>query len=165
MCKFVSFNSEYFEFVSCLYNKFKKYLEDDYSEDTLASLIERTTPFFWVILSGELPAGFVYLENFIGNNKKLHSAEVTTCIHPEYWGTFSKYCAKIFFKKCFEDFGFQKIKALVYPQNFRVKALLKVSGFEKEAELKQETLKFGKLQNVEIYSLFRTYYEVNEDEN
>ncbi len=165
MCRFIPIKEEYMAFVSCLYNKFKKYLEDDYNEDTLAGLIKRTSPFFWVILSDTSPAGFVYLENFIGDCKKLHSAEVTTCIHPKFWGSFSKYCAKIFFKKCFDEFGFQKIKALVYPQNYRVKTLLKTSGFIKEAELLGETMRCDRLQNVEIYSLFRTYYEVNENEN
>ena len=164
MCKFVPFSVKYFEFVSCLYNKYKKYLEDDYNEDTLASLIERSKPFFWVILSDSSPAGFVYLENLIGSSQKLHSAEVTTCIHPKYWGSFSKYCAKIFFKKCFSELGFQKIKALIYPQNYRVKTLLRLSGFIKEAELQNETLREGNLQNVEVYSLFRKYYEVNENE-
>ncbi len=164
MCKFVRFKPEYLDFVSCLYNKFKKYLEDDYNEDTLAGLLERTEPFFWVILSDTSPAGFVYLENLIGSSQRLHSAEVTTCIHPGYWGSFSSYCAKIFFKKCFDEFGFQKIKALVYPQNHRVKTLLKNSGFTKEAELVSETMREGKLQNIEVHSLFRNYYEVNENE-
>ena len=164
MCKFVSFKPEYWDFVSCLHNKFKKYLEDDYNEDTLASLIENAQPFFWVILSDTSPAGFVYLENFIGSNKKLHSAEVTTCIHPMFWGSFSKYCAKLFFKKCFDELGLYKIKALIYPENFKVKTLLKMCGFIKEAELTAETMRCGKLQNIEIYSLFRTYYEVNENE-
>ena len=47
-----------------------------------------------------------------------------------------------------------KIKALVYPENFRVKTLLKLTGFEKEALLKNETLRKGKLQDIEVYSLF-----------
>lgn len=160
MCKFIQYETKYYYLVSCLYNKFKKYLEDDYNEDTLAGLINRTTPFFWIILSNNSFAGFVYLENIIGCSKRLHSAEITTCIHPEYWGVFSKYCAKIFFKKCFDELGFYKIKALVYPDNCRVKTLLKCSGFAKEAELVAETLRNGKPQNVEVYSLFKKYYEV-----
>lgn len=164
MCKFVPFEPKYRDFVSYLYNKFKKYLEDDYNEDTLASLIKQTQPFFWVILSDASPAGFVYLENLVGNSRKLHSAEVTTCIHPKYWGSFPRYCAKFFFKKCFDELGLYKIKALIYPDNSRVKTLLKSSGFVKETELFAETLRGGKLQNLEIYSLFRTYYEVNKNE-
>ena len=164
MCKFVQFEIKHFIFVSQLYNKYKKYLEDDYNEDTIAGLIKRTSPFFWVILSDTTPAGFVYLENIIGNSKKIHSAEVTTCFHPNFWGSFPKYCAKIFFKKCFDELGLYKVKALVYPQNHRVKTLLKSSGFCKEAELVGETYRNGKPQNIEIYSLFRTYYEVNENE-
>ncbi len=166
MCKFVHISPQYIESVNHLYNKYIKYLEDDYNEDTLAGLICRTNPFFWVILTSDSSfAGFVYLENITGNRKKLHSAELTTCFHPKFWGVFSKYCAKIFLKKCFDELGLEKIKALVYPQNFRVKTLLKNSGFVKEAELKNETLKNGKPQSIEVYSLFKNYYEVNENEN
>lgn len=167
MCKFIELRPEHIDFVSHLYNKYKKYLEDDYNEDTLAGLIKRTSPFFWVILSDKpylSPAGFVYLENFTGNSKKLHSAEVTTCIHPKFWGNFSKYCAKIFFKKCFDELGLYKIKALIYPQNQRVRTLLKSSGFIKEAELIGETFRNGIPQNIEVHSLFKTYYEVKQDE-
>lgn len=156
---------KYLKSVNHLYTKYMKYIEDDYNEDTIAGLITRTTPFFWVILSDTSFAGFVYLENIIGNSKSLHSAEITTCFHPDFWGDFSKYSAKIFLKQCFDKFGFQKIKAVVYPENFRVKKLLQLSGFQKEAELKNETLRNGKSQDLEIYSVFKTYYEVNKNEN
>ncbi len=164
MCKFVQVKPEYFEQLNHLYKKYMKYLEDDYNEDTLAGIINRTAPFFWVILtsSDNSFAGFVYLENITGNQKALHSAEITTCFHPDYWGDFSKYCAKIFLKQCFTQLGLKKVKAVIYPQNHRVKTLLKLSGFKKEAELKSETLKDGKLQDLEIYSLFKTYYEVKK---
>lgn len=165
MCKFVCINENYIHFVNHLYNRFKKYLEDDYNEDTIAGIINRTYPFFWVILSDNTPAGFVYLDNFIGNRQNFHSAEVTTCIHPKFWGVFTKYCAKIFFKKCFNELGLYKIKALIYPENYRVKTLLKMSGFIKEAVLIKETSRRNQLQNIEVYSLFKNYYEVNENEN
>lgn len=164
MCKFICITPDYVEFVSHLHNRFKKYLEDDYNEDTIAGIINRTYPFFWVIFSDNTPAGFVYLDNFIGNKNKFHSAEVTTCIHPKFWGAFTKYCAKFFFKKCFDELGLSKIKALIYPENYRVKTLLKMSGFIKEAELINETLRCHKPQNIEVYSLFKKYYEVNENE-
>lgn len=166
MCKFVQFRAEYADSINRLYKRYMKYLEDDYNEDTLAGLINRTYPFFWAILttSDNSIAGFVYLENIIGNSHKMHSAEITTCFHPKFWGDFSKYCAKIFLKNCFDKFGFSKIKALVYPENFRVKTLLKQSGFVKEAELKSETFRNGKAQDIEVYSLFKQYYEVEKNE-
>jgi RimJ/RimL family protein N-acetyltransferase len=51
-----------------------------------------------------------------------------------------------------------KVKAQIYPQNFRVKTLLKNSGFIYEATLKNETLRAGKPQDIEVYSLYRDYY-------
>ena len=163
MCKFVQITSKYINSVNRLYEKYTKYTEDDYNEDNLAGIIQRTQPFFWVILTINNDfAGFVYLDNIIGNSKKLHSAELTTCFERKFWGIYPKYCAKIFLKNCFDKYGFEKIKALIYPQNFRVKTLLKQSGFEKEALLKAETQKNGKPQDIEVYSLFKTYYEVEK---
>ena len=160
MCRFVQPTPNHYHFVNHLYLKYKTFLEDDYNEDTLADIILRTYPYFWVILTiHNEPVGFVYLDNIIGNSKGLHSAEVVTCLHPKFWGAFSKYCAKIFFKLCFDKFGFEKIKALVFPQNFSVKHLLKLCGFEKEATLKNETKRKQQLQDIEIYSLFKTYYK------
>jgi RimJ/RimL family protein N-acetyltransferase len=53
-----------------------------------------------------------------------------------------------------------KIKAQIYPDNFRVKNLLKDAGFNYESTLINETLRAGKLQNIEVYSLYKTYYEM-----
>lgn len=61
---------------------------------------------------------------------------------------------EIFINYCFQHYGFQKIKALVYPDNSRVKTLLKNAGFVKEALLKSETLRKGQLQDIELYSVF-----------
>ena len=159
MFKFVQINSENINLVNHLYEKFKKYIEDDYNEDTLAGLIHRTYPYFWVILSDTSFAGFVYLENICGNAKKFHSAEITTCFEPRFWGDFTKECARYFLTRCFKEFGFIKIKALVYPENSRVKTLLKSSGFKKEALLKAETIRSGRLQDIEIYTLYRNEVE------
>lgn len=166
MCRFIQPRTEYFDFLNHLYNRYSRYLEDDYNKDTIAGIISRTYPFFWVITennSSKIPAGFVYLENITGNNEKLHGAEITTCFHPDFWGDFPKYCAKIFLKRCFDKFGFQKIKAVVYPHNCRVKMLLKSAGFKKEALLKSETMKNGQLQDIEIYSVYKTDYEVKNE--
>ena len=154
MIKFQQINSLYLPLCNRLYSKYITFLEDDYNEDTLADIVSRVYPFFWIILSNKTFAGFVYLDNIIGNQNKMHSAELTTCVDPRFWGDFTKQGAKIFLEKCFKEFQFTKIKALIYPQNQRVKTLLKTSGFVKEATLKSETLRRGCLQDIEIYSLF-----------
>ena len=66
--------------------------------------------------------------------------------------------AKIFLKKCFDEFGLYKIKSQIFPDNFRIKTLLKYSGFEHEATLPKETIRARKPQDIEIYSLYRKYY-------
>ena len=76
-----------------------------------------------------------------------------TCFDKRFWGDYTKVCAHIFLDYCFKKYKFKKIKALVYPENFRVKTLLKSVGFEKEALLKDETLRNGKLQDIEIYTI------------
>lgn len=146
----------YFQQALFLYIKYSKFLDDDFAQNNLTiydyflNLIQKTL--FFVIVEEETVSGFVYLDNFIGNDKKLHSAELTTCFDKRFWGNYTKACARIFLDYCFETYKFEKIKALVYPENFRVKTLLKLAGFEKEALLKGETLKNGRLQDIEIYS-------------
>ena len=148
----------YFEQALFLYAKYSRFLDDDYARDGKSiyeyfeNLVKSTFPFCFVIVEGEEVAGFVYLDHIIGDSKRLHSAELTTCFDKKYWGIYTKLCADIFINFCFEKLGFQKIKALVYPENFRVKTLLKYSGFKKEALLKGETLRNNKLQDIEVYS-------------
>ncbi len=150
----------YFEQALFLYIKYSKFLDDDYAlnnknvYDYFINLIDRTYPLFFVIVENDFLIGFVYLDNIIGDSKRLHSAELTTCFNKCYWGDYTKKCARIFLNYCFKKYGFKKIKALVYPDNFRVKTLLKKAGFEKEALLKNETLRDGILQDIEIYSAF-----------
>ena len=157
-------NKIYFEKALFLYLKYSKFMEDDFSISNanfyqyFLNLIERTSPFFYLIIEDESVCGIVYLDNIIGNDKYLFSAELTTCFDQKYWGNFTKICAYIFIKYCFENFGFQKIKALVYPENFRVKTLLKNAGFIKESLLKNETIRFGKMQDIEVYSVYKTNY-------
>lgn len=151
----------YFEQVLVLYRKYTKFLDDDFAFDEigqrkyLENLIIRTSPYFWVITENGVVSGFVYLDNLIGNDKKLHSAELTTCFDKRFWGNYTKICACLFINHIFKNLGFEKIKALVYPENFRVKNLLRFVGFEKEALLKKETLRGGKLQDIEVYSIFK----------
>lgn len=153
-------NPAFFEQALFLYTKYLKYLEDDYAfngsnvYDYFFSLIQRTYPFCFVITEGNIVSGFVYLDNIIGDSKTLHSAELTTCFDKRFWGSYTKECAKFFINYCFQHYGFQKIKALVYPDNSRVKTLLKNAGFVKEALLKSETLRKGQLQDIELYSVF-----------
>jgi RimJ/RimL family protein N-acetyltransferase len=172
MCKFVKIiidknqkifkNIEYMPQVIELFRKFSRYLFDDFfSEqndiDLIIDLVEKTSPYFWIILDKKNRefAGFVFLENFVGNAEMLYSAEITTCFKPKYWGFFTKKCAKKFLKYCFKNYGLKKIKALIFEQNFKVKAILKYSGFKKEGQLKAETLKNGMPQNIDVYSIIK----------
>lgn len=157
-------NIKYLPRVIFLLNKFSKYLFDDYAlsddcdfVDLAIRLVEKVSPFFWVIIDSKSLefAGFVFLENWVGTNNEFHSAEVTTCFEPKFWGTYTKKCARKFIKFCFKKYKLKKLKAQVFEQNFKVKMLLKKSGFKKEATLKAETLKNGKLQNIEVYSILR----------
>lgn len=154
-------NPAYVKQAILLYLKYSKFLDDDYADakndkvQYFLDLINRTYPYFWVITEGEKVSGFVYLDNIIGNNKKYHSAELVTCFDKNYWGIYTKICAYCFLRLIFQKYGFEKIKALIYPENFRVKNLLLYSGFSKEALLKNETKRNGKLQDIEIYSILK----------
>jgi len=154
-----------------LYERFSRYLHDDYflqkqesSVDAVINLIEKTTPFFWVIVEKKSSkfAGFVFLENWVGSKNDLHSAEITTCFDPSFWGKYTKICAKKFIKFCFKKYKLKKLKAYVFPQNFKVKTILKKFGFRKEALLKAETLKNGELQDIEVYSIIKNKEAKNE---
>ena len=149
------------------YGIYAKYLQDDYAKDFGIYNIFISCPNFWVITDySDKFMGFVYLDNFTGNGKANFSAEITVCFDKKAWGSFVRYSAKFFLKYCFDTFGFYKIKALIFPDNFRVKTLLKQVGFEYETTLPAETLRNGELQDIEIYSIKRNYYyksEVNYD--
>lgn len=155
-------NTEYIVDVISLYERFSLYLYDDYFLDkyktlteAVIKLIARTSPYFWVIIDKRTQkfAGFGFLENFVGVKNKIHSAEVTTCFEPAFWGKYTKVCAKKFVKYCFKNYGFKKLKALVFSQNSKVQRLLKEAGFEKEAVLKAETVKNGQVQDIDVYSI------------
>lgn len=153
-------SSRYLPDIERCFHKYFKYFQDDFSLNTLENLlfIACKTP-FWVILDySDNFMGFVFLDNFVGNDKKLYSAEITTCFDKKAWGSFTRYSAKIFLKKAFDEFGLYKIKAQIYPDNFRVKNYLKDCGFQYEATLKNETLRQGKPQDIEVYGLYRSYY-------
>jgi len=157
-------NIQYLPQIIHLYERFSKYLHDDYflqhqssSVDAVIDLIEKTCPFFWAVIDKKTSkfAGFAFLENWVGSKNDLHSAEVTTCFNPSFWGAYTKICAKKFIKYCFKKYKFKKLKAYIFPQNFRVKALLKKVGFKKEAILKAETIKNAQLQDIEVYSIIK----------
>lgn len=157
-------NIQYLPQIICLYERFSSYLHDDYflekyvsSVDAIIDLVEKTSPNFWVILDKKSDkfAGFVFLDNWVGAGKNFHSAEVTTCFNPIFWGKYTKFCAQKFIKYCFKKYKLKKLKASIFPQNFKVGAILKKSGFKKEALLKGETLKKGKLQDIEVYSIIK----------
>ena len=171
MCKFINIlinpkhnlfsNLHYIPFIKNCYNKYYKILQDDFAkyESDIFSYIEHCFPYFWVVTTYNNEfMGFVCLDNFIGGGNTLYSAELTTCFDKKAWGTFTRYSAKIFLKKCFDELGLTKIKVQVYPDNFRTAALMKCSGFKYESTLKAETLRQGKMQDIDIYALYRTYY-------
>jgi hypothetical protein len=67
-------NIEYLPQIISLYERFSRYLNDDYflekksAMDAVIELVEKTAPYFWVIIhkkSGIL-AGFVFLDNWVG---------------------------------------------------------------------------------------------------
>lgn len=120
-------------------------------------MIENTSPFFWIVIDSKTEefSGFAFLENLVGTKNNLHSAEVTTCFEPKFWGKYTKVCAQKFVNYCFKKYGLIKLKASIFPQNYRVKALLNKAGFKKESLLKGETLKNGALQDIEIYSIIK----------
>lgn len=164
-------NIEYLPQIIGLYGRFSRYLYDDYFLqnqmtllNTVLDVVERCNPYFWAIIDekNDKLAGFVFLENFIGSCDELHSAEITTCFEPAYWGKYTKQAARKFIKYCFKNYKLKKIKALVFQQNFKVKTLLKSAGFKKEALLQSETLKNGVLQNIEVYSIVRDSIRKNE---
>ncbi len=152
-------NINFLEDIYYLYKKYNNFLNDDYAKENLLDeiiyTVERNTPFFWVVLYENKFAGFVFLENIIGNEKIMFSAEVTTCFKSEFWGTFTKKVAKKFIRYCFNKYGFKKIKAKVFKENFRVTSILRAAGMSLEAELKAETMKNGKPQDILIYSVIK----------
>ena len=171
MCKFLRVNQEtlfqkssnlrYIPFVEECWLKFSKYFQDDFScvvdRNSLLKFI--CDSFFWIILDYEENfMGFVFLDNFVGDDNRLYSAELTTCFDKKAWGVFTRYSAKFFLKKCFDELGLYKIKAQIYPDNFRVKSFLKDCGFVHESTLKNETLRAQKPQDIEVYALYRTYF-------
>ena len=168
MCIFINItphnlfsNLHYIPLIHDCNKKYFKYLQDDFSnfENDTLSYVKYCSPYFWVILDKNTQfMGFVSLDNFVGGGNVLYSAELTTCFEKQAWGSFTKYSAKIFLKKCFDELGLFKIKAQIFPDNFRIKKLLKCAGFEYESTLKSETLRNGKPQDIDIYSLYRTYY-------
>ena len=151
-------NLHFLEEVFNLYKKYERFLNDDYANttsllDEVINIIERNSPFFWVILKDNSFAGFVFLENIIGSDTKFHSAEITTCFKEEFWGDFTKKSAKKFIRYCFKKLGFKKLKALVYKENFRTSSILKAAGMTLEAKLSSETMKNGRLQDILLYSV------------
>lgn len=175
MCKFIQViydtnrcfysNLHYIPQIRACYLKFAKYLEDDFAkiDRNICSYIESFSPYFWAVLTfNNQFMGFVGLDNLIGGRGVLYSADLTTCFEKEAWGDFTRYSAKIFLKKAFDELGLRKINAQIYPDNFRVKTLLKSCGFVYETTLKSATLRGGVAQDFDVYALYRSYYYKNE---
>lgn len=151
------------EILKC-FNKFSKFLHDDFTKNDGVAYITNALPYLWTICDVKNHfMGFVILDNFTGNYNQKFSAEISVCFHPKAWGSYTRYCAKIFLKKCFDEFGLYKIKAQIFPDNYRVKRLLKSAGFKPEAIIPNETVRNGKVQNIEMYAIYRNYYYKNEE--
>jgi len=152
-------NINFLEDIYNLYKCYSRYLEDDFVSadllDEIIRTIEINFSFFWVVLKNEKFAGFVFLENITGNKDNLYSAEVTTCFKKEFWGNFTKQVAKKFTRYCFKKLGFKKLKAKVFKENVRAASILRAAGMKFEAELKAETMKNGKPQDILIYSVIK----------
>ena len=171
MCKFrrldlntlsgSSLDLHYIPLVKNCWDKYSKYIQDDFSlvKNSGSFLNLLKSVMFWVVLDYEENfMGFVFLDNFVGNDDRLYSAEITTCFDKKAWGSFTRYSAKFFLKMCFDEFGLYKVKGQIYPDNFRVKTFLKDCGFTYETTLIKETLRDRKPQNIEVYALYRSYY-------
>lgn len=173
MCKFIRIKSykplndnekysKYIEKINELYQRYSKFLFDDFfveKQNGVDELIENLSPYFWIITDrNDNFAGFVFIDDFVGNENKFFSAEVSVCFDKKYWGNFVRYSSKFFFKMCFDVFEFYKIKAQFYPQNKFVKKLLQDCGFEYEVTLPSETLRKSVPQDIEVWSLYRKYY-------
>lgn len=171
MCKFVNLiidrkklifkNTHYLSNVIFLYSRYSKYLTDDYAKNnpflSVLNIIENSSPLFFVILNEKTDefAGFIYLDNLTGTSDSIHGAEVSACFDKKYWGSFTKKAALKFIDYCFNELHLKKLKAQIYPFNHRVKTLLKFAGFKPDGILRGETLKGGKLTNIEVYSLLK----------
>ncbi len=143
------------------YRKYYKYLQDDFAEyeEDILSYISHCSPYFWIVLDyDDTFMGFIAMDNFVGSRQNLYSGEISVCLEKRAWGSFCRCGAKIFLKKCFDELGLYKIKAQIFPDNFRVKSILKTSGFKYESTLKEDTLRNGVPQDIEVYSLYRNYY-------
>lgn len=162
-------NINFLEDIYNLYKQYNRFLNDDFVQNDLLEevllTVERTSPFFWVILNDESFAGFVFLENIIGNRKTLYSAEITTCFKQEFWGSFTRKVGRKFLQYCFKKLKFKKLKGLVFKENTKTNALLKSLGMKLEAELKSETLKNGRPQDVQIFSITNNKKYGKENEN
>ncbi len=173
MCEFrqLTFNSKasfsnlhYIGDIIYCYNQYSKYLSDDFAQKDGLKTILASMPYIWAIckIGGEF-MGFVLLDNFIGGKDKLFSAEITVCYKMAAWGSFTRYSAKFFLKKCFDELGLYKVKASIYSDNYRVKKLLKSSGFKYITTLPSETLRDGRLQDIDIYAVDRSYFYKNKE--
>lgn len=125
----------------------------DFAE-RIISLIERTSPYFWVLASKDKGfRGIVYLDDWTGSSSNPHCASVTTCIDPAFWGAFTKKAGKLFVKYVFSKYKLKKLKAEVYADNKNAVTLLKKIGFKFEASLACETIIRSKPVNINIYSI------------
>lgn len=150
--------NKFFFKIFVLFVKYRNFFMDDYAPhrsgiEFFYSYILEKSPYFWVITGNGKFAGFVFLDEFVGSFENLHSAEITVCFEKHFWGKFTRLSAMKFFDYCFNQLKLKKIKVGIYPENNRIRGLLKDCGFKKEGLLIGETFRQGKLQDIEIFGL------------
>ena len=155
-------NVEYLPKVIELYMHYSGNLVDDFSPHCLSyknfiDFLEKISPHFYLVFYKTDFCGFITLENLVGDKNRIHSAEVSICLKRKYWGKFALIAGQKFKNYCFNVLKIYKLKALIYTQNKLSKNILNKCGFKMEAVLKSETVKNGKPQDIEVYTLFNTY--------
>jgi len=156
-------NIRYLPAVASLVERFSHKLFDDFflggeldKVEALISLIERTSPYFWVITSsGGVFKGLVYLDDWQGSPQNPYCAAVTTCFAPKYWGGLTKYAGKRFINYAFRRLKLKKLKAEVYQDNKYAVTLLKKIGFNHEYTMISETIVNKKPVNIDVYSIIK----------
>ena len=99
MCKFKKVDSKVIlltpqelSFINSCIKNYSKYFQDDFAfiPKNIFEIPKILPNNFWLILNFyNKPMGFVYLDNFIGKETQLYSAELTTCFAKCAWGDFT----------------------------------------------------------------------------
>jgi len=136
------------------HNLFDDFVKTPLSEHVL-SLVQRTFPYFWVILTkadGRF-CGFIYLYDFVGDEKCAHSACVTVCLKKSFWGRAARDIGRAFTGFCFAKMGLKKLRAECFASNTLTGKVLCDLKFKKEGVLKGETLVNGRSEDLVLWGM------------